>query len=600
MKQCEQRVKIVVAALFLLLVSITPLVYAQQQEAVAFHQKPAPSWSSSDIGVVGKRGSVSMRGTTFTVRGSGKDIWYRSDQFHYVYSVLPGNGQLVAQVLRQDASERWSKAGIMVRETLASNAANVMIALTPYYGITFQRRIASGAQTSHRLTQHRKVPRWIKLVRQNGLITGWESENGLKWTLVNYVALNTRKNVYIGLAVTDHNNSQMSRVIFAHVRLSVNASLPRIPTSIPTPIPTNTPVPLPSSGIQVYGQGNSFISNIQNKGGISASSLAGPIGVALDSHGDLYVADYVNNRVLYYVAGSTTATRVYGQAGSFSTATRNNGGISASSLADPIDVALDSNGNLYVADYGNNRVLYYAAGSTTATRVYGQAGSFSTGTGNNGGISANSLIDPVGVSLDSNGNLYVADYGNNRVLYYAAGSTTATRVYGQAGSFSTAIGNNGGVSARSLAGPTGVSLDSHGNLYVADYVNNRVLYYAAGSTTATRVYGQAGDFSTGTANNGGISASSLDIPMGATLDSNGNLYVADYGNNRVLYYAAGSTTAIWVYGQGGFSTVAGNSGGTSADSLYLPWGIALDSNNYLYVADYNNNRVLIFQQYTAT
>ena len=76
-------------------------------------------------------------------------------------------------------------------------------------------------------------------------------------------------------------------------------------------------------------------------------------------------------------------------------------------------------------------MLFYPSGSTTATRVYGQLGSFTTNTPNNGGVSANSFCDPLGVALDSSGNLYVADYGNNRVLFYPAGSTTATRVYGQ-------------------------------------------------------------------------------------------------------------------------------------------------------------------------
>ena len=103
-----------------------------------------------------------------------------------------------------------------------------------------------------------------------------------------------------------------------------------------------------------------------------------------------------------------------------------------------------------MADSDNNRVLFYPAGSTTATRVYGQLGSFTTNTPNNGGISANSLFEPNGVALDSSGNLYVADRDNNRVLFYPAGSTTATRVYGQFGSFTTNTPNNGGISATSL------------------------------------------------------------------------------------------------------------------------------------------------------
>jgi sugar lactone lactonase YvrE len=349
----------------------------------------------------------------------------------------------------------------------------------------------------------------------------------------------------------------------------------------------------------VYGQLGSFTSNTYNNGGISANSLYIPEGIALDSSGNLYLADAANHRVLFYPSGSTTATRVYGQLGSFTTNIPDNGGTSANSLNSPGGLALDSSGNLYVADSGNSRVLFYPSGSTTATRVYGQLGSFTTSTQNNGGISANSLDLPNGVALDSSGNLYVTD-DNNRVLFYPPGSTTATQVYGQLGSFNTNTANNGGISANSLYLPTEVSLDSSGNLYVADTNNNRVLFYPSGSTTAARVYGQSGSFTTGTANNGGISANSLDRPFGGALDSGGNLYVADYGNNRVLFYPSSSMTATRVYGQlGSFTTNTINNGGISANSLYGPIAFGLDSSGNLYVADGDNNRVLLYPPTTT-
>jgi hypothetical protein len=364
--------------------------------------------------------------------------------------------------------------------------------------------------------------------------------------------------------------------------------------------------------VTVYGQGGSFTSGTVNTGGVSATSLNVPRTTALDSSGDLYVADYTNNRVLYYPAGSTTATRVYGQFGSFTTIVANNNGSgvsgtpSANSLNGPTGLALDSSGNLYIADDANNRMLYFTSGSTTATRVYGQNGSFTAVLINNTGgtantISATSLYDPNDIALDSSNNLYVADYANNRVLYYASGSTTATRVYGQAGSYTSGSGDNGGVSATSFYLPAGLTLDNSGNLYVSDSQNNRVLYFTSGSTTATRVYGQNGSFTTVLANNTGgtaniTSATSLSYPTGLDLDNNGNLYIADFGNSRVLYYAAGSTTATRVYGQGGSFTVGTtNTGGTSATSFYKPFGVTIDSSGNLYVADSTNNRVLQFQ-----
>ena len=208
----------------------------------------------------------------------------------------------------------------------------------------------------------------------------------------------------------------------------------------------------------------------------------------------------------------------------------------------PYSVTLDtSSGGLYVSD-SSNRVLYFATGSTTASRVYGQGGNFSTATANMGGISATSLNAPAGVTLDSSGGIYVCDFSNNRVLYFATGSTTASRVYGQDGNFTTNTVNKGGISAISLKAPVGVTLDSSGGIYVCDRSNNRVLYFATGSTTASRVYGQDGKFSTATADMGGISATSLNAPTGVTLDtSSGGLYVSDINNRRVLYFATGST-----------------------------------------------------------
>ncbi len=351
-----------------------------------------------------------------------------------------------------------------------------------------------------------------------------------------------------------------------------------------------------TTAVAVYGQGGSFISGTANYGGISANSLSVPFGLAFDSADGLYIADYQNNRVLYYPADSTIATRVYGQGGSFSTGTANNGGISADSLNSPHDVAVDSTGAIYISDSQNRRVLYFPSGSTTATRVYGQGGSFATANLNNGGISENSLSNVLGITLDSKNSLYVVDaYDNNRVLFFPPGSTTATRVYGQSGSFSTSDFNNGGISANSLYNQWKVALDLTGGIYLTDTRNNRVLFYPMGGTTATRVYGQSGSFSAGNINNGGaVSASSLYYPQGIQVDEIGALYVADHNNSRVLYFPAGSTTATRVYGQSGsFTSNVSNNGGISASSLNSGVdGIAIDSSGALYVVDLGNNRVL--------
>ena len=339
----------------------------------------------------------------------------------------------------------------------------------------------------------------------------------------------------------------------------------------------------------VVGQGTFTTGTV----GTTATTLFAARTSAFDSAGNLWVVDTNNNRVLKYAAPITTgeaATVVVGQ-GSFTT---NTAGTTATTLFTPTGISFDSAGNLWVVDFGNNRVLEYAAPITTgeaATVVLGQAG-FTTGTV---GTSATTLFTPNGISFDSAGNLWVVDSGNNRVLKYAAPITTgeaATVVIGQ-GSFT---GATPGTTSTTFHLPNGISFDSAGNLWVTDEFNNRVLEYPAPIKTgeaATVVVGQAG-FTTGTF---GTTATTLSSPRTSAFDSAGNLWVADRDNNRALEYAAPITTgeaATVVIGQGSFTT---NTFGTTATTLNSPLGISFDSTGNLWVADPGNHRVL---KYPAT
>lgn len=377
--------------------------------------------------------------------------------------------------------------------------------------------------------------------------------------------------------------------------------------------------PASTTATAVYGQGGDFTTGTVNNGGISATSLWGPHNTVEDSAGNLYVADESNSRVLYYPKGSTTATAVYGQGGDFTTG---GNAQNATTLAFPHGLAIDGGGNLYVADSGNNRVLFYPAGTGctapntpsgcgTATKVWGQAGLFTT---NTGATTAATFDYPLGVGVDSSGDLYVDEEDNNRVTFFPPGSGctapatpvgcgVATQVYGQGGSFTTQTVNKGGISASSFDRTQGLGLDGGGNLYVADAYNNRVLFFAAksgctapsipsGCATATRVYGQGGSFTTGTVNNGGISANSLRHPASVAIDRNNGVYVTDGQNNRALFFPPGSTTASAVYGQAGNFTTA--TSGTTATRLSYPHGLSVDNSGNVYIADHDNNRVLLF------
>ncbi len=351
-----------------------------------------------------------------------------------------------------------------------------------------------------------------------------------------------------------------------------------------------------TTATRVYGQNNNFGTTAS---GITATSFYTPTAVAVDSSG-VYVAESTNHRVLFFATGSTTATRVYGQGGSFVTATQNNGGVSANSLNGPEGVAVDSTG-VYISDTLNSRVLFYPGTSTTATRVYGQGGSFGTPTSNNGGVSANSLNVPRGIFADGTG-LYVADDINYRVLYYAGTSTTASRVYGQFNNFTCNLANNNGVcvagttSANNLSNVTGVFADTSG-VYIVDIGSQRALFFPGTSTTATRAYGQSNNFTTVAT---GTTASQVYGPRNIVADANG-VYLSETVNRRVLFFPGTSTTASIVYGQptGNFACNVSYHNGTcavgsaAANNMTTPNGLTIDATG-LYVSDNLANRVLFF------
>jgi sugar lactone lactonase YvrE len=366
-------------------------------------------------------------------------------------------------------------------------------------------------------------------------------------------------------------------------------------------------LPLTSSTAQqVFGQ-DGFTQNGPN--GAGARGLHSPLDVAVDrstTPNRIYVADTENNRVLGWrdardFKNGAPADLVLGQP-DFGHWGCDVGGVSAASMCNPSAVAVNSAGHLYVADTLNNRVLEYNApfgGERGADRVFGQHGNFSANECNNGGVSGASLCMPSGIAMDNAGRLYVADMLNNRVLEYDAPARSATpnRVFGQDGNLTVAFCNDGGINAKGMCKPGAVALDGAGHLYVADTGNNRVLEFNAPltSVTANRVFGQHGSFAANECNAGVLSAETLCHPGGVAVGAEGQLYVADSGNSRVLKYASPlrSAVASRVFGQPArFEEGGCNSSGLNADSLCDPNGIALDAAGRLYVTDTGNNRIL--------
>jgi sugar lactone lactonase YvrE len=320
-----------------------------------------------------------------------------------------------------------------------------------------------------------------------------------------------------------------------------------------------------------------------------------------------------------------SATLVLGQV-NFSSRIANAGAYSGSTnavgLDRPMGVAIDRSvmpNRVYVADFGNNRVLGWASvdslyNGVAADKVIGQSNFTSHFSNRNQANPGNNTISNVyGLEVDDAGNLYVADRGNSRVLVFltpyvqtavaGSGDSIADRVIGQDTFTSGSCSNPSYLyaSAASLCLPADVAVDAMGNVFVADSANNRVVEYnafLASDRFADRVFGQSDTSSI----KPGKGKGGLNFPVDIAVDSAGNVYVADQGNQRILEYNTALTTdtiADRVYGQKDFNSNFVNRTGqfnvTDAQSLSYPEGVAVDVFGNMYSAETGNSRVLEFK-----
>ena len=342
----------------------------------------------------------------------------------------------------------------------------------------------------------------------------------------------------------------------------------------------------------VLGQTN-FISNL-NPYVPTAYSLGNPSDVAIDSAGNVWVTDYINNRVLKYTtpnANGQSASLVLGQ----TNFTSYNHNTTTNTLSGPLGIALDSANNVWVVDYGNNRILKYTSPSSNgqnAGLVLGQI-NFTSATS---GLSAGSLAAPHGIAVDGGDNVWVADTLNSRVLKFASPSSngqSASLVLGQVDF--TGFQNPYTPTAYSLGFPYDVAVDSVGNVWVADSGKNRVLKYTTPNSngqSASLVLGQP-DMSSD-APNDQVGESGLRWPRDVVIGG-GRVYISDTGNNRILWWNS-SFPSIYQQADGviGQPDFISSSSGTTAGKFNRPKGIALDSANNVWVADFQNNRALKF------
>ena len=347
-----------------------------------------------------------------------------------------------------------------------------------------------------------------------------------------------------------------------------------------------------------------------NSNPISAE-LNSPTGVTLDGMGNLYIADYMGARVLMVAAEtgtvlgqSVTAGDIYTVAGNGTAGYSGDGGAAImAELNSPMGVAVDGAGNLYIADAANQRIRMVTASTGKISTV---AGNGTQGYSGDGGLATSAeLSSPTGVAVDRVGDIYIGDTFNNRVREVnASGIITTVAGTGTAGY----SGDGGAATSAELNNPAGVALDHAGNLYIADTVNQRIRVVNTTAATET-VLGQsvtagdittvAGDGTAGYSGDGGLAiGAELSNPSDVALDSAGNLYIADYNNQRVRVVAATGTilgqsvTADDIYTVAGDGTAGynGDGGLATAAELYNPTGVAV-SKDRLYIGDTTSERV---------
>ncbi|HTJ79864.1 MAG TPA: discoidin domain-containing protein [Rariglobus sp.] len=176
-------------------------------------QLPSP-WQSQDIGSVGVAGNAYFASPTYTVLGSGSDIWNAADAFRYISQSSSGDCSMVARVASQQNTNNWAKAGVMIRETTTAGSVHAAVFVTPGSGISFQWRSTTGGACTYASTSG-SAPRWVKLTRVGNVFTAYHSTDGSTWTQIGTPqTLTMASSATMGLAVSSHANTVTSTATF--------------------------------------------------------------------------------------------------------------------------------------------------------------------------------------------------------------------------------------------------------------------------------------------------------------------------------------------------------------------------------------------------
>ena len=336
-------------------------------------------------------------------------------------------------------------------------------------------------------------------------------------------------------------------------------------------------------GVITTVAGNGTAGSTGNGGAATSAELNGPQRAVVDNAGNIYIADYSGNEVQKVTAASGNIGIVAGNGtGGYS---GDGGAATSTEIHGPSGIGIDGSGNIYIADKKNYRIRKVTVATGNISTV---AGNGTSGyTGNEGAATSAELKNPSGnIAFDSAGNFYFSDGGNNvvREVNISTGIISTVAGNGTAGY----SGDGGAATSAQLSSPGTIALDASNNIYIADFGNNVVRKVAVSTGYISTI---AGNGTAGYAGDGGAATSAeLHSPGGVALDAAGNVYIGDAGNNRVrmLTVSTGILTTVAGNGTAGYS---GDSGAAISAELSNNTDAELDSVGNLYIADFSNNRV---------
>jgi regulation of enolase protein 1 (concanavalin A-like superfamily) len=281
--------------------------------------------STRDIGSPAIAGSMTYSSGVYTIKGAGVDIWGTSDQFRFVYRQITGDVDIVARLKSIQYSDAWAKAGVMIRESLNANSRNAMAVLSAGKGYSFQWRLDNGGLSDYTRPGTGAAPGWIRLKRTGYQIQAYRSADGTSWTSMGVQTIPMADTVYVGLAVTSHNSSQLTTAVMDQMKVTASSPAVNQPPAITLTSPTASSSFLPGSSITLAANASDpegRLSRVEFYIGSTrvASDTTSPYSTAWSTS---TLGSYVVKAIAYDADGgvTTSSTNTISIASSLTTAT---------------------------------------------------------------------------------------------------------------------------------------------------------------------------------------------------------------------------------------------------------------------------------------